>query len=223
MPRGARLVVPGVPLHIVQRGNNRGGCFFADADRRFYLSQLSEHLERFGCALHAYCLMSNHVHLLLTPSEPGSAASLMKKVGQRHTQYINRMYRRTGTLWEGRFRSCLVESAAYLLACYRYIESNPVRPAGRPCGRPHPGYLALGDTLAERAAIYRAQFDYGDPASANAAIREATKGGHALGSPGFKRELSRRIGRRVEAGEPGRPRATRPQPPAQHTLFDVSG
>jgi putative transposase len=244
MPRGARVILPGVPLHIVHRGNNRGECFFADADRRFYLCQLGEHLERFGCALHAFCLMSNHVHLLLTPDYPDSAALLMKRVAQRHAQYINRIYRRSGTLWEGRFRSCLVESECYLLACYRYIESNPVR-AGLVSGAadyewssyrtnaqglsnrfisPHPEYLRLGNAFAERLAVYRAQFARSNACAAceDEAIRNATKGGNALGGGAFRRHVSRVLGRRVEAGEPGRPRTRESRLEPQRLLFEPS-
>jgi putative transposase len=127
MARRARLSVPGIPWHIIQRGNNRSACFFSDADYTIYLRHLAELATKFECAIHSYVLMTNHVHLLLTPQNEDSAALLMKNLGQRYVQYINRTYRRSGTLWEGRFRSCLVQSESYLLACYRYIELNPVR------------------------------------------------------------------------------------------------
>ena len=127
MPRRARLSLPGVPWHIIQRGNNRSVCFHAEDDYQFYLHYLKEFADKFGCALHAYVLMTNHVHLLLTPARDDSAALMMKHLGQRYVQYVNRTYRRSGTLWEGRFRSCLTQSEDYVLACYRYIELNPVR------------------------------------------------------------------------------------------------
>ena len=121
MPRRARLSVAGVPWHIIQRGNNRAVCFHAEEDYRRYLDDLAEQSRRFGCAIHAYVLMTNHVHLLLTPQKTDSAGQMMKHLGQRYVQYVNRVYRRSGTLWEGRFRSCLTQSEDYVLACYRYI------------------------------------------------------------------------------------------------------
>src|SRR5436189_377067 len=127
MPRVARSVVAGLSLHVVQRGINRQQCFFSDSDYRTYLRFLDEFCVRFGCALHAYCLMTNHVHLLLTPQAMDSCALVMKNVGQRYVQMVNKRLQRTGTLWEGRFKSCVVGSEGYVLACYRYIELNPVR------------------------------------------------------------------------------------------------
>jgi putative transposase len=127
MPRRARVCVPDIPMHIVQRGHNREASFFADEDRLYYLEQLQRLLPECGCALHAYVLMTNHVHLLLTPETQTSAGLLMKHLSQRYVQYVNRTYRRSGTIWEGRFRSSLVQSETYLLTCYRYIELNPVR------------------------------------------------------------------------------------------------
>lgn len=121
MPRRARLSVAGVPWHIIQRGNNRAVCFHAEADYWRYLDDLTEQSRRFGCTVHAYVLMTNHVHLLLTPAKADGAGQMMKHLGQRYVQYVNRVYRRSGTLWEGRFRSCLTQSEDYVLACYRYI------------------------------------------------------------------------------------------------------
>ncbi len=127
MPRRPRLLIDGVPLHIIQRGNNRHACFDADGDYWFYLEWLEEYAKKHGCAVHAYTLMTNHVHLLLSAKTPDSPAVLMKALGQRYVQYINRQYRRSGTLWEGRYRSCLIQQDAYLMGCQRYIELNPVR------------------------------------------------------------------------------------------------
>lgn len=129
MPRRARLLLPNVPLHVIQRGNNRQACFFADDDYRRYLDWLEEYAGKCGCRVHAYVLMTNHVHLLLSADSAGGVGALMKALGQRYVQYINRTYRRSGTLWEGRFRSCLTQDETYLLACQRYIELNPVRAA----------------------------------------------------------------------------------------------
>jgi putative transposase len=120
-------MLPGVAAHVIQRGNNRESCFFSDEDRAFYLFQLNRLLPRSDCRLHAYCLMTNHVHLLLTPRIATACGLLMKGIAQLYAQYINKNYRRSGYLWEGRYKSCLVQSENYVLACYRYIELNPVR------------------------------------------------------------------------------------------------
>jgi putative transposase len=127
MPRRPRITLPGVPLHLIQRGNNRQACFFADEDYLAYLGWLEGYVREGDCAIHAYVLMTNHVHLLLTPQTSRGAGELMKRLGQRYVQYINRTYRRSGTLWEGRFRSYLTQEGGYVLGCYRYIELNPVR------------------------------------------------------------------------------------------------
>ncbi len=127
MPRMARLGLPGMPMHVVQRGHNRQECFRADADCQFYLAQLEDLAAEFGCAVHAYVLMTNHAHILMTPETSDGLSAMMKRLAQRHAQRFNRRYDRTGTLWEGRYRSSIVESDTYLLACYRYIEMNPVR------------------------------------------------------------------------------------------------
>ena len=142
MPRRARLALPNVSLHIIQRGNNRQACFFADEDYRFYLDWLTEHAAKTGCQIHAYVLKTNHVHLLISTDRADSSGALMKALGQRYVQYVNRTYRRSGTLWEGRFRSCPTQEETYLLACQRYIEMNPVH-AGMvsfATTSPHPRY-----------------------------------------------------------------------------------
>ncbi len=129
MPRRSRIIVPDIPLHIIQRGNNRQSCFFADEDYLFYLDWLKEYAKITGCLIHAYVLMTNHVHLLLTPTKPDSAGNLMKRLGQRYVQYINRAYKRSGTLWEGRFRSSVIQQQEYLFVCQKYIETNGVGPS----------------------------------------------------------------------------------------------
>jgi putative transposase len=184
----------------VQRGNNRGACFVADPDRSFYLFHLGRALGRFGCSLHAYCLMTNHVHLLLTPLSEKGCGLLMKHVGQLHSQYMNRKYCRTGALWEGRFRSSLVQSESYLLACYRYIELNPMRaelvsnPADYEWSSyrinakgmrseiitPHAEYLRLGQTDAERRTAYEELVAEGLPDADLAQIRFAVRSGQVL-------------------------------------------
>ncbi len=129
MSRLPRHHLPGYPLHVVQRGHNHGTCFFCERDFRLYRRWLGEALLDHGCALHAYVFMSNHVHLLLTPSHADDVARLFISLGRRYVQYVNKVYRRTGTLWDGRYRSSLVQADGYLLSCYRYIELNPVRAA----------------------------------------------------------------------------------------------
>jgi putative transposase len=223
MPRHARFMVPGVAIHAIQRGNNRNACFFNAEDRSFYLFHLGRLLPRARCALHAYCLMGNHVHLLLTAREVDGCARLMKSIAQLYTQYVNRTYRRCGHLWEGRFKSCLVQSENYVLACYRYVELNPVR-AGlvrradeypwssysanakgedSPLISAHEEYLRLGKTPAERQSAYRDLFSLA-PDDQLGEIRGATNSGYILGTSSFKATMSRALGRRVEKGVPGR-------------------
>ena len=115
MPRRARIVLPDVPMHVIQRGNNKQACFFRETDYSLYLEWLGESALKTSCQIHAYVLMTNHVHLLITALSPDSAGQLMKQLGQRYVQYINRTYRRSGTLWEGRYKSCLVQSDRYAL------------------------------------------------------------------------------------------------------------
>jgi putative transposase len=226
MPRRARVLLPGVTLHLIQRGNNRSACFFAEEDYLFYLEHLADQARKHDCAIHAWCLMTNHVHLLLTPAKPESAGMLMKGLGQRYVQYINRTYRRSGTLWEGRFRSCLMQEDSYVLACYRYIEMNPVR-AGMV---EHPAeyrwssyranaqaeqsalitrhslYQALGEATGARSEAYRELFRHQLELGLVDQIRSATNGNYALGSSRFTAEVERVLGRRVTRGKPGRPK-----------------
>ena len=226
MPRRARLRLAGLPLHIIQRGNNRTACFFGDEDYLLYLRHLEELSCKFRCAIHAYALMTNHVHLLLTPVQAESASLLMKHLGQRYVQYVNRTYRRSGTMWEGRFRSSIVEDEGYLLRCHRYIELNPVRAGmvthprdyrwssyrsngeGRllPLLTPHENYLALGSTKGERLAAYRALFRGELSSEEVTEIRSATNGGFVLGGDRFKAEVAAMLGRRVDRGRSGRPK-----------------
>ena len=226
MPRRARLRLAGVPLHLIQRGNNRSACFFAEDDYALYLRHLGELSRKFGCRVHAYVLMTNHVHLLLTPEGIDSASLTMKHLGQRYVQYVNRTYRRSGTLWEGRFRSCLCQSESYVLACYRYIELNPVRagmcvhPRGYrwssyranaeaahdPVVTADDEYRRLGTTTQARRAAYRRLFEEQLDPKVVEAIRESTRGNYALGNPCFQSEIESLLGRRARRGTAGRPR-----------------
>ena len=225
MARRARLKVAGCPVHLIQRGHNRSACFRADADYAVYLDLLSELSATLGCAIHAYVLMTNHVHLLLTPEHAHGTSCLMKHLGQRYAQYVNRRYERSGTLWEGRFRSSIVQSESYLLRCYRYIELNPVRAGmvrhprdyrwsshsanadGNPCRliTPHSRFLALGLRDNERHVAYRALFDAELGPAEFDEIRAAVNGGFALGDSLFKAEVSTALGRQAAPGRSGRP------------------
>lgn len=237
MPRRARLRLAGLPLHIIQRGNNRSACFFADEDYLLYLHHLDELSRKFRCAVHAYVLMTNHVHLLLTPARQDGPSLLMKHLGQRYVQYVNRSYRRSGTLWEGRFRSSIVQEQEYLLRCHCYIELNPVRAGMVSCPRdygwssylsnaegvpsrlltPHEEYVALGAREEERLEAYRALFRTELDSKEAGEIRLAANGGYALGNERFKAEIAAALGRRVEPGVSGRPRKN-DQPPGDSPL-----
>lgn len=229
MPRRARLAIAGIPWHIIQRGNNRSACFFHRDDYQYYLRTLAAQSRKFECAVHAYVLMTNHIHLLLTPSEKDGASSMMKHLGQRYTQYINRTYRRSGTLWEGRFHSCLTSEDNYVLACYRYIEMNPVRAhLARAPGdyewssyrrnaqgardrliTEHEAYLGLSHNAAERYRAYRGLFSEGSEQRLFEHIRAATYGNYALGSEGFQTEIEKMLKRRATPGKCGRPKQMR--------------
>lgn len=225
MPRRPRITLAGVPHHLIQRGNNRQACFFSDDDYQTYLHWLKEYADKHDCAVHAYVLMTNHVHLLITPSTSGAAGQLMKQLGQRYVQYVNRTYRRSGTLWEGRFRSCLTQEEAYVLSCYRYIELNPIRanmvghPAEYPWSSyrvnaqseesdlltPHSLYTALSTDDVARQTTYRELFRFQlDPMMVDE-IRSATAGNYVLGSSQFHAQIAAALGRRVTPGKSGRP------------------
>ena len=225
MPRRARLSLPGVPWHIIQRGNNRSACFYAESDYCFYLDTLKEQAKKYECKVHAYVLMTNHVHLLLTPEKKNSASLLMKHLGQRYVQYINRTYKRSGTLWEGRFRSCLTQDANYVLACYRYIELNPVRANMVEHPRdyiwssyranaestssdivvPHGEYLALARSDKSRQHAYSALIMSHLDTGIVSEIRKSTNGNFVLGNERFKEEVSIMLKRRVSPAKAGRP------------------
>lgn len=225
MARPPRLELPAVPQHVIQRGNNRGGCFFGDVDRRFYLKCLAESATRRGCAVHAYVLMSNHVHLLVTPFQPGAVAVMLQDLGRRYVRVINSIHGRTGTLWEGRFRSSLVDSENYLLTCHRYIELNPVRaglvsnPAAYPWSShahysghrvdplitEHPVHARLGATELERRSAFRALFTETVDDTLIAQIRNAINTDSALGSETFMNDVEARLGRSARPPLRGRP------------------
>ena len=228
MPRRSRIHLDGVPLHIVQRGHNRERCFFAEDDCRIYLYWLDKALAQFGCALHAYVLMTNHVHLLLTPTRAELVPQLVISIGRRYVQYVNRRYRRTGTLWDSRYKSSLVQAETYLFTCQRYIELNPVRarlvddPARYrwssyranalgeldPRLSPHPLYLALGSDDVQRRSAYRMLFEPGSEDTETDRIRLALKQCQPVGDGRFYADIEEQTGIRREAKRRGRPPAT---------------
>ncbi|WP_107852206.1 transposase [Oceanimonas marisflavi] len=226
MPRRKRCYLPGVPSHVVQRGNNRQDCFFSDEDRGFYIKTLTRALERFDVELHAYVLMTNHVHLLMTPSSEDGISKVMQALGRSYVGYINHRYQRTGTLWEGRHRSSLIDSEPYLLTCQRYIELNPVRAGmvaypgqyfwssyqsnvnGRAisCITPHDIYLRLGNSSSARQKAYRSLFEEGFPEADLEHLRECLKHNYPLGEEGFEQRIQQQA--RVQVGNlhQGRPK-----------------
>ena len=226
MGRPPRYAISGYPLHVVHRGNDRQAIFRDEADYRVYRRYLSEALEKFGCKLHAYVLMTNHVHLLLTPQLEKGLARTMQSLGSRYARYFNKAYDRSGTLFEGRYRASLIESDSYLLACYRYVELNPVRAGlvGDPARYLHSSYRChafgqadalvafhavyedLGVNAAARCRAYRELVAAGLDDRTLHRIRLVTAGSWALGSEDFLGRVTRRLGRRVCPSPAGRPR-----------------
>ena len=226
MARLQRIAPLGIPQHIIQRGNNRQVCFVNDQDMAFYASLLYEYSISFSVAIHAWVFMTNHVHMIATPGSPSGISKMMQSVGRRYVRYFNKEYRRSGTLWEGRFKSSLVQSETYLLQCQRYIELNPVRagmvadPAqyawssyqchalGRVAkiSTPHEEYLALGYTDLIRQSAYRGLFKAHVDEELIVDIRQAVNKGLALGNDRFKNEIERLCGRRVRQAKMGRPK-----------------
>jgi putative transposase len=223
MARLPRLIIPGQPQHVIVRGNNRSEIFCADADYRFYLEKLLLACDKHVCEIHAYVLMTNHVHLLITPQDEQGLGKTLQMLGRYYVQYYNYSYRRTGTLWEGRYKATLIDSEAYLLTCMRYIELNPVRagmvahPSDYPwssyrCNalgqpdelvKPHPEYLRLGKTDEARQAAYRQLFKHRLAESSLAEIREATNKAWVLGSDRFKQRIQKQLERRVQPSAKG--------------------
>lgn len=226
MPRRPRIIIPNVPQHIIQRGNNRTVCFYADEDYTKYLEWLKEYADQTNCQIHAYVLMTNHVHLLASADKPEMISAMMKALGQRYVQYINRTYKRSGTLWEGLYKSCPTQAEAYLLSCQRYIELNPVRanmvqhPADYQWSSyrtnaqgelnnlisPHELYKRLGLDDTNRQSAYRELFRYQLEPKIVDEIRQATNGNYVLGNTDFVQQIERALDRRVSPGKAGRPK-----------------
>lgn len=229
MARKPRFNLPGVPQHVIQRGNNREPCFYGDGDYQRYLGDLREAADRNDCRLHAYVLMTNHVHLLMTPMAEHGVTHLMQDLGRKYVRYINHNYQRTGTLWEGRYKSSLIDSEAYLLVCMRYIELNPVR-AGmvqhpgeyrwssyngngygkpNPLIAPHPLYAQLGIDPESRRHAYRELFRHHLDNDLLHSIREALNQDLVLGREDFKNRIEQMTSRQARPGQSGRPRVDR--------------
>jgi putative transposase len=226
MARKPRFNMVEIPQHVIQRGNNRQATFYAEEDYRLYLDCLLEAAKKYGCAIHAYVLMTNHVHLLVTPSLPEGISRMMQSVGRRYVQYINYSYKRSGTLWEGRYKASLIQSEAYLLTCSRYIELNPIRAnivkepqdyqwssyranalgAEDELLTSHTEYQALGVTPEQRKAAYRTLFQAQLDPETLTTLRSALNGELITGSDRFKAEIETALGRKVEPGQRGRPR-----------------
>ena len=224
MPRRSRMYLPEYPYNIVQRGNNREACFIEPENYQVYLELWKEAASRYGVSVHAYCLMTNHIHILATPEEKTSISNTMKVVGSRYAQYINKKYKRTGTLWEGRHRSSLVQTEKYFLTCCRYIELNPVSAnmVKRPeeyrwssyqtnaCGDEswlvlHEEYKRLGKTKEQRCQSYRALFkNHLDGADLDL-IRKAAHYCQPVGDDRFKEAIEKKYGITLGQSRRGRP------------------
>ncbi|GAB1270016.1 transposase [Aurantivibrio infirmus] len=219
MARLPRLYAPGCAQHIIQRGSNRQACFFDTADYTVYLDKLHEFSEKFEVAIHAYVLMTNHVHLLATPADEFCVSKMMQSLGRYYVRYVNTVYRRTGTLWEGRYKSTIVDTENYILTVYRYIELNPVRAnmvdhassypwssfqangVGKQINliSPHETYVALGKTDEERRATYVEMFKGRMPEVTLSTIRDSTNKGWVLGEGKFKAQIATAVNRRIKS------------------------
>lgn len=233
------MIFPGEPHHVTQRGHNRERCFHVRGDHVLYLGLLREHAAETGCAVHAYVLMPNHVHLLVTPPERDSISELLSRVNQRYVQSLNRHHGRCGTAWQGRFHASVVDSRSYFMTCQRYIELNPVRAGlarraeeypwssfhtyalGRPSPVPlaeHAAYLALGPDEACRRTQYAALFEAELPQHMIDRIRIAAMGGRPLGDDAFIETMRAKYGPVVARQKRG-PKARREAAPASQSLL----
>lgn len=231
MPRHPRLFLPNVPLHIIQRGHDRQPVFVQPADYDYYLSNLAEMKVALNVHLYAYCLMTNHVHLIVSPGdEVSNISALMRTIAARQTRYVNKIENRTGTLWEGRFKASLIESDAYLLACCRYVDLNPVRASM--VARPddyrwssyrghaalehndwldeHAIYRELGGNRTERGHAYQEFVVYGTSDTDLALFRTAVQRNQLTGRERFRDAIAERTGRRISSQGRGRPSINKP-------------
>lgn len=225
MARLPRLTLPGYPHHIIQRGNNRQAIFAKAEDYQLWLELLHENAKKFAVDIHAYVLMSNHFHLLATPQTAAGVPQMMQAIGRRYVRYFNDSQKRTGTLWEGRYKSTLIQTDRYFLACMAYIDLNPVRSGlvaqardypwsshGHYIGLradkllvPHALVWSLGNTPFAREAAYAELVHAGISTVQQAALTDSVLQGWALGAADFVADLQKRTQRRVSKGAPGRP------------------
>lgn len=233
MSRKPRFYLPNVPAHVIQRGNNRQAVFFAESDYLAYLTWLKEGAQAYGCSIHAYVMMTNHVHVLVTPVSRNAISHMIQYVGRHYVTYVNRHYRRSGTLWEGRHKGCVVAQDAYLLACSRYIELNPVR-AGMVTApdeyrwssyranafgdsdvvvTPHSVYSALGRNCTQRQYVYRQLFRRVLAAEQVREIRAAVQTGTPLGNDHFRKQIEVMLQCKVGQARRGRPIKSSPTEP----------
>jgi len=225
MPRKPRFYIAGMPVHVVQRGNNKQPIFFDDADYRVYMKWLREAAKKYDCAVHAYVLMTNHVHILVTPKGTDGISRMMQYVGRRYVPYINQTYDRSGTLWEGRYKSSLIDAENYFFVCSRYIEMNPVRASivkhpseyvwsSYACNvggkadqlvQPHALYTALGHSDATRRKAYQDLFQVNVDDKELTNIRASWQTGTPLGNNRFREEIEAVLGKKVGHTKRGRP------------------
>ena len=225
MPRKPRFYLPGIPVHIVQRGHSREPVFFGNDDYTAYLDWLGQASERYGCAIHAYVLMTNHIHILATPDSQNSISQMMQYLGRHYVPYINHAYGTSGTIWEGRYKASMVHDDEYLLTCMRYIELNPVRAnmvktpgayrwsSFRANGRgesstliqPHSLYHSLGRTRQQRQGAYQDLFKTHIDKKAVDNIRSAWQTGTPLGNEDFRKKVEAKLKCRVGQSRRGRP------------------
>lgn len=225
MPRKPRMYMAGVPSHVIQRGNNRDICFFAEQDYLFYLECLQTACDKYHVNVHAYVLMTNHVHLLMTPQDETGISRVMQSIGRRYVQYVNHEYRRSGTLWEGRHKASLVNAEEYLFACMRYIELNPVRAnmVAHPAEyrwssyqanaqgdssniiKAHSLYKMLGISLQQRQYAYRSLFTYALDNTDFNEIRNAAQFSMPLGNDKFMKQIESALERSIGQAKRGRP------------------
>jgi putative transposase len=225
MARLPRLTLAGYPHHVIQRGNNRHSIFAGDADYRRMLDLLRDNAARFGVTVHSYVLMGNHFHLLVTPQTADALPQMMQSVGRSYVRYFNDLHGRTGTLWEGRYKSTVIQTQRYLLACMAYIDLNPVRAdlsndvadydwssykhyIGRKIDKlvtPHPLYWELGNTPFAREAAYADLVHAGLSGQQLTQLTDATLKGWALGDAEFVEDLQKLTPRRITPSAAGRP------------------
>lgn len=223
MARQARIVVPGQPLHVTHQGNNRQNVFKSDQDHQRFIEDLVASRNKSGCSLHAYVLMPNHYHLLLTPPTGDALSEFMQSIGRRYVRYFNKEYQRSGTLWEGRYKSSLVDSDAYLLQCYRYIEEHPVRSKmvsaanqhqwssyhhnalgeTDPLITEHNNYTQIAKTEDARKTAYSSLFKTALDTETTTLITSSIDKGEVLGSDHFHQTIESLVGLKTKRGAHG--------------------